>query len=283
MDKIDISVIILTKNEEKNIGDCLESIKNFAKRIIIVDSGSQDGTVKIAEKYGVDIYFNPFINYAKQFNWALDNTNITTEWTMRLDADERMTESLHQEICNIIQNDDININGITLEADLYFLKRKIKFGGPQKRKLMIFRTGIGRIEDKEMDEHTYLTEGISVEAKERFVHYDFKNLTHFIDKMNKYATREMKDYFAFKSKNFAVNENLKDKEIGKTQNAKFNVYYKFPKFVRAILLFIYIYIIKLGFLDGREGFIYHFLYSCWYRILVDAKIFERELLKISNE
>lgn len=280
MRKIDISVIILTKNEEKNLRDCLESLREFAKRVIVVDSGSKDKTIEIAKEYGADIYYNPFINYAKQFNWAIDNTNIETEWTMRLDADERMTPNLHIEIIDMIN--DINqtnsdINGITLEADLYFLKRKISHGGPQKRKLMIFRTGIGRIEDKEMDEHTYLIKGSSIAATEKFIHYDFKDLTHFVDKMNKYASREVEDYFSYKNNKMEVNKNLKDKNINKTQNAKFKFYYKLPKFLRALMLFLYIYIIKLGFLDGTEGFIYHFLYSFWYRLLVDAKIFEKEI------
>ncbi|WP_225968921.1 glycosyltransferase family 2 protein [Carnobacterium sp. 1290_CSPC] len=270
----DITVIILTKNEEKNIEDCLKSLKNFAKRIVIVDSGSTDKTIEIANKYNVDVYFHDFENYAKQFNWGIDNTNISTHWTMRLDADERLTPELCLELENLMNiNKNTTINGITMEAWLYFMGKKIKYGGPKKRKLMVFKTGIGRIEDRNMDEHTILKKGDSIAAKEKFLHYDFKNLTFFIDKLNWYASREVLDYFDYINQD--LDENLKDKAILSTRKKKFGFYYKFPMFIRSWLLFIYFYIFRLGFLDGKEGFIYHYLYQRWYRMLVDAKIYEK--------
>ena len=87
----DVTFIILTKNEEVNLPDCLESIKGFAKRVVVIDSGSTDRTVDIAKRYKADVYEHKFENYARQFNWGIDNTNITTKWTFRLDADERLT------------------------------------------------------------------------------------------------------------------------------------------------------------------------------------------------
>ena len=98
----DVTFIILTKNEEINLPDCLESIKGFAKRIIIIDSGSTDKTIEIAKKYNADIYEHHFENYARQFNWAIDNTNITTKWTFRLDADERLTPELCKELAYLM-------------------------------------------------------------------------------------------------------------------------------------------------------------------------------------
>lgn len=274
----DITVVVLTKNEEINITDCLESLNNFAKRVVVVDSGSEDRTVEIAKEFGADVFSHPFVNYATQFNWALDNTNISTKWTMRLDADERLTPALIDELESLMnEHEHDDVNGITMEAWLYFMGKRLKYGGPQKRKLMVFKTGIGRIEDREMDEHTYLTEGTSVSAKEKFLHYDFKNLTFFIDKMNWYASREVKDYFDYiNHKN--EDDNLNDTTISNTRRKKFGIYYKLPKFVRSWLLFIYVYIFRLGFLDGKEGYIYHYMYSRWYRLLVDAKIHEEEKL-----
>lgn len=273
---VDLTAIILTKNETKNIYDCLKSIEGFAKRAVVVDSGSTDDTVEIAKNFGADIYVHEFENYARQFNWGIDNTNITTKWTLRLDADERLTPELCKELEQLVkQHDDDDVNGITMEAWFYFLEKCIKYGGSKKRKLMAFKTGIGRIEDRKMDEHTVLSEGRSIATIERFIHFDFRNLDYFISKMNWYATREMQDYFAYlagKSK-----EELKDENIGKTRKKKFGVYYKFPMFFRSWLLFIYFYIFKLGFLDGKEGFIYHYMYQRWYRCLVDAKIYEQTI------
>ena len=171
----DVTFIILTKNESINIRDCINSIKGFAKRIVVVDSGSTDDTCEIAKSMGADVYVHPFENYARQFNWGIDNTDITTKWTFRLDADERLTDKLCKTLEKLMcEHDSDDVNGITMEAWLYFMGRKIKHGGSQKRKLMLFKTGIGRIEDRKMDEHTVLSCGTSVYCKERFIHYDFK-------------------------------------------------------------------------------------------------------------
>ncbi len=274
----DVTIIILTKNEEINLPDCLESVKEFAKRVVIVDSGSSDKTEEIARAFGVDFYVHEFENYACQFNWGIDNTDIDTKWTFRLDADERLTPELCAELEAIMEEHDADdVNGVTMEAWLYFMGRKIKHGCHNKRKLMLFKTGIGRIENRKMDEHTVLSEGTSVYAKNRFIHYDFKDMTHWINKMNWYATREMQDYYDFKNGQEYELGNEKDSVISRTRKKKFGFYYRFPMFFRSWLLFMYNYIIKLGFLDGKEGFVYHYMYHRWYRTLVDSKILEQKI------
>lgn len=273
----DVTIVILTKNEEVNLPDCLESVKGFAKRCVVVDSGSIDQTQKIAETFGADFYYHPFENYARQFNWALDNTNITTKWTFRLDADERLTPKLCEELTQLMkEHADDDVNGISMEASLFFMGKEMKHGGPQKRKLMLFKTGMARIEDRKMDEHTILSSGIAIDCREKFLHYDFKDMSFWINKLNWYATREMQDYFEFiNGKDASINAN--DKEINKIRNIKFGVYYKFPKFLRCWLMFVYAYVFQLGFLDGKEGFMYHWTYHRFYRTLVDCKIMEQEL------
>lgn len=280
---IDVTVVILTKNEEINLTDCINSTNGFAKRVVVVDSFSTDKTEEIARKLGADFYQNKFIDYATQFNWALDNTRINTKWTFRLDADERLTPELCLELTSLVEkhNDD-DVNGVTMEAWLYFMGKKIKHGCHNKRKLMLFKTGIGRIEERKMDEHTILSKGKSIYARQRFIHYDFKDITHWINKMNWYATREMQDYYEFKSgKSQIINE--QDTMIKTTRKKKYGFYYRLPMFFRSWLLFVYYYIFKLGFLDGKEGFIYHWMYHRWYRALVDAKILEQKLTNKSFE
>ena len=274
---IDVTVVILTKNEEANLPDCIRSVEGFAKRVVVVDSYSDDKTEEVAREMGADFYQNRFVDYATQFNWALDNTDITTKWTFRLDADERLTPALCKELTALTEKHDADdVNGITMEAWLYFLGRKIKHGCHNKRKLMLFKTGIGRIENRKMDEHTVLSSGTSVYAKNRFIHYDFKDLTQWIRKMNWYATREMQDYYDFKNgKQAELGE--KDAAISSTRKKKFGFYYKLPLFFRSWLLFIYNYVFRLGFLDGKEGFVYHWMYHRWYRALVDAKILEQKI------
>lgn len=272
----DVTILILTKNEELNISKCLESVKGFAKRCVLVDCGSTDRTIEIAKSMGADVYYHPFENYAKQFNWGLDNTNITTKWTFRLDADERLTPALCEELSELMNaHSDDDVNGITMCAWLYFMGKKLTHLKSAKHKLMLFKTGIGRIEDRKMDEHTILSHGTAVEAKEKFLHYDFKDMTFWMSKLNWYATREMQDYMDYVNGANQAIQGEGNEGVNNVRKKKFGLYYKLPMFFRCFLLFLYFYIYKGQFLDGKEGFIYCFMYNYWYRTLVDAKIYEQ--------
>lgn len=269
----DVTIIILTKNEEKNLPLCLESVKGFAKRCVVVDSGSTDWTKEIALEHGADFYDNPFVNYATQFNWGLDNTSISTKWVVRLDADERFTPGLCAELEKLMpQHENDDINGFILEARLFFMDKELKHGGSRKKKLMVFKNGIGRVENRKMDEHTVLSKGTAIEVKEPFLHYDFKDLSTYVKKLNWYATREMQDYMEgmFPKEGFDAS----NADIEKVRNRK-TKYYKAPMFWRCWGYFFYAYLIKGNFRNGKEGFIYSFLYHLYYRLLVDAKIYEQ--------
>lgn len=272
-----LTAIILTRNEEKNIGECLKSIQGFASRAVVVDCGSTDGTVDIAKSLGAEVIFHEFSYYAAQFNWAIDNANIDTEWILRLDADERLTPAVVEEAGMIMQSQEAlagEVNGITMESIFYFMGRPILHGLKKKRKMMIFRRGVGRIEDRKRDAHSILSHGRSASLKSRFLHYDFKDLSSYIKRYNWYAGREMQDYIAFKQG--ASTEVNTDKRIQAQRKKKFGLYYRAPRFIRAWLWFVYNYIFRLGFLDGREGFLFHYFECLWYRMLVDARIYEYE-------
>lgn len=271
----DLSVIVLTMNEEKNIEKCIRSVQGFAKRIIVVDSGSTDKTIDIAKSFGADVYFHEFENYARQFNWGLDNTEINTRWVLRLDADEVIPPELSEEMKEEMEkHKDDNINGMQLKLKQCFLGRWLKHGGSYPFiKLMLFKYGIGRIEDRKMDEHTVLSEGTTILLKNDALHYDFKDISNYIKKHNWYATRETQDYISMNMDSSVAA--LEEGNMKKHRKQK-AMYYKLPKFFRAFALFFYSYFLKLGFLDGKEGFIYHVLENFWYRFLVDVKIYEYE-------
>lgn len=269
----DVTAIVLTLNEEKNIGECLKSVAGFCSRVVVIDSGSTDDTLNIARSYGADVYEHPFTYYAAQYNWGVDNANITTAWTLRLDADERFTPAVCARSEKLMQehaNDDVN--GIVMEADFFFLGRMMKHGGSKKRKIMLFKTGKGRIEDRKRDAHTILLEGRTVAIPEKYLHYDFKDLTSYIARYNWYAIRELSDYIAFEQG--ASTDANTDPKLMQHRKKKFTVYYRAPMFLRAWLWFVYNYYFRLGFLDGKEGYLYHYFESYWYRFLVDAKIYE---------
>lgn len=258
--KSPISVIILTYNEELNIEDCLKSVTGFADEVFVVDSYSTDKTLDIAKRYGAKIVQHPYENQAQQFNWALDNLNIKTEWVLRLDADEYLTEELKNEITEKLKNMASNINGFYLKRKNYFMGRWIKYGGYYPTWILrLFRNGKARSEQRAMDEHIILSEGKAGKFKSDFVDDNKKDLTWWIAKHNNYAWREASDVMS-----------------GSYGRGKKKFYYHLPLFCRAFAFFIYRYFFRLGFLDGKEGLIFHFLQCFWYRFLIDAKIYEHK-------
>lgn len=140
----------------------------------------------------------------------------------------------------------------------------------------IFRNGFGRYEDRAMGEHIVVNSGSTAMLSNDCLHYDFKSLDAWIDKHNKYAIREVDDYYAVRSANSELANLYGEAEKAKT--LRDGLYYRLPKFFRAHLYFFYRYYVKLGFLDGKPGKIYAFLQAYWYRYLVDAKLYEREIM-----
>ena len=272
---IDLTAIVLTFNEECNIGDCLESLKDLASRIIVVDSFSTDKTQEICKNFGVDFFQHEFVNQAQQFEYALKNFNISTKWVIRLDADERLTLKSKNEIeslCSLHNNDDVN--GLVLRFKLFFLGKYLKHGGTYPvRKMVVFKYGFAEIERKNMDEHIVLLSGKSVECKEDCLHHDCKTIFDWIEKHNKYSNREVSDFFSNKQTQL----DLLDTKAKRKNKIKNNFYYKLPPGFRAWAYYIFRYYFRFGFLDGKPGKYYAFLQAYWYRYLVDIKLFERRI------
>lgn len=273
-----ITVIILTKDEEKNIGRCIRSVKRIAERIVVVDSGSTDDTVSIAKSLGAEVFLHPFKHYADQFNWAIDNVGIETTWVYRIDADEYITTKLADEIilkCKKHENDDVT--AFLMKHKVYFLGKCLMHGGVYPFvKITVFKPRYARFEDIAMGGHIVPTKGRCLKFENNCIHNDLKTLSELIDKHNSYATREMMDYFNEISQETQLNLY---REARLTRTIRNKIYYHLPPFFRAKLYYYYRYYAKLGFLDGKEGKIYAFLQAYWYRFLVDAKIYEKESSK----
>ena len=269
----DLTAIILTKNEELNIEHCINSVLPVAKRIVVVDSYSTDRTVELAKGLGAEVHQHEFINYARQFRYAMEIADIQTTWVLRIDADERLTSASAEEINRLCaEHEKTDVNGLILRFEVNFMGRKLRHGGIYPfRKLLVFKYGKGQIEDKNMDEHIVLSEGRAIETKEDCEHHDYKDLTFYVDKHNWYASREVQDYLANQVSSDSLDRSARLKNF-----IKFKIYYKLPMGTRAHLYYWYRYYLKLGFLDGREGKIFAFLQAYWYRFLVDAKIYEAE-------
>lgn len=279
----DLTTIILTFNEEKNIADAINSVKDVSKRVVVIDSFSTDKTVEIAKSLGAEIFQNKWINYATQYQFGINVSNIKTKWILRLDADERLTNQSAKEINELCDNNaNTDVNGIIIRLEVNFLGKSLKHGGIYPLKVLrIYKNNIGYIESRNMDEHIVLKEGKTIEMKTDCLHHDYKDLSTWIDKHNKYSSREVIDYYEnieSEKELISLNKSAKIKRF-----IKFNIYYKLPLGTRAHLYYLYRYYFKMGFLDGKEGKIFAFMQAYWYRFLVDAKIFEKKKLVNENE
>ena len=277
----DLTVLILTYNEELHIARVLSCISTIAKEVFIIDSGSTDNTVEIAERYGAHVLYNKFINQAKQLQWALDNTFINTSWIMRLDADETLEPDLIEEMALKLPILPSDVVGINLKRKHFFMDRWIRHGGRYPlRMLRIWRQGCGRIEDRWMDEHIVTSGGRVITFNGGFADHNLNDLTYFIEKHNKYATREAIDVLNQRLNLFpidgALNSENSSMQASIKRQIKERLYNKIPFGFSTTMYFLWRYIIRLGFLDGVPGLIYHFLQGWWYRFLFGAKILELE-------
>ena len=268
-----ISAIVLTYNEEQHIKRCIKSLLQITDKIFVIDSYSSDNTTKIASEMGATVLYNQWENnYSKQFNWALKNAPIDSDWVIRIDADEYLSDKLIYEINNKLNNLSNNIAGIELTLDRYFLERKIRYGVGKIRQIRIFRKDRAICEPRMMDEHI-MVEGDIIRFKGHWVDNNLSTIQEWTSKHNYYAIREAIDYLNL------CNDNDINNEYSYSYNA-FNKhknkerYSKLPLFLRAFIYFCLRYFIRGGFLDGKEGFLWHFLQGWWYRTLVDAKLFE---------
>lgn len=301
---LDITVIVLTYNEELHIRRCLERIAPVAKKVYIVDSPSTDKTVEIVQEVqevqkvqggaDVEVVVHKYPgNQAEQFNWALDNLPIDTEWVLRLDADEYLTPELIEEMSSKLSTLNPNVSAVVLPLGRAFMGRVLKHGIVNGISMIrLFRRGKARYEARVMDEHLQVLEGETVTFENKFVDDNRLPLSKFKEKHRNYARREASIYLSDKYELFShlgsshnsststehqLNESKHDgqlAEVVQAKRAQKDKYAKMPLFLRAVAYFCYRYFFKLGFLDGKEGFYWDFHQGLWYRWLVDKNILE---------
>jgi glycosyltransferase involved in cell wall biosynthesis len=274
---VTLTVVILTRNEERHIARAIRSVAGLADRVFVIDSGSTDRTVEIAENAGAMVLPNPWVNHAIQFNWALDQLPPDTDWVFRLDADEVVSAALAAEIKARLGSLSPGIAGVYISRRMTFLGRPIKWGGVfPVRVLRLFRHGRGRCENRWMDEHV-LVDGETAEFKGEIVDDNLNSLTWWTEKHNAYASREVVDLMNLEY-GFMAHETVADlrggQQAGVKRWIKEKVYARLPGGIRAFIYFLYRYVLRLGFLDGKEGTAFHVLQGFWYRFLVDAKLHE---------
>jgi glycosyltransferase involved in cell wall biosynthesis len=281
-----ISAIVLTYNEALHLARCLKSIAPLKPEIIVVDSFSTDKTLQIAHEFGATILRHEWTNYASQFNWALDQIDTDTDWVLRIDADEYLTPELTDQLILHLQTLAGEIEGVIVDRQIIFQGKQIAFGGVLPvQVLRLFRYGSGRCEERWMDEHIKV-KGPSVRLPGNLIDENLNSLSWWVDKHNHYASREAVDLLNLEY-NFIKTDSVASLSNGSEASfkrwVKENIYAKLPLTLRSLSYFLYRYILRLGFLDGRSGATFHILQGFWYRYLVDAKVTEVKLYAKKND
>jgi glycosyltransferase involved in cell wall biosynthesis len=281
-EKIPVSVLIPAKNEEKNLPACLESVAR-ADEIFVVDSQSSDRSCEIVESYGANVvqfYFNG--GWPKKKNWSLENLPFRNEWVLIVDCDERITPELWDEMAKAIE--DPNYNGYYLNRRVFFLGKWIRYGGKYPDwNLRLFKHKVGRYEnlktedipntgDNEVHEHVIL-EGKAGYLKNDMMHIDFRDIYHWLERHNRYSNWEARVYYNLLhdvDASGTIGANLFGDSVQRKRFLK-RIWVRLP--FKPLLRFILFYIIRLGFLDGRAGYIYGRLLS-QYEYQIGVKLYE---------
>lgn len=269
---VSLTAIVLCRDEAIHIGRAIDSVHRVGGRVFLVDSGSRDDTVAIADGLGAIIAHRPWTTYAEQFQWAMDHCPVDSAWVCRLDADEYFTPALIAELRSVLPKLDPSIAGLTAKRRMMFRGRWMRHGGLYPTWMVRFwRQGQARIETI-MDEHIIVHGGAVAALKNDFVDDNRKPLPEWIAKHLRYADREA--------------ANVRDNDHGdiaglerrarRVRRWKVGIYYRLPPITRAYAYWFYRYILRLGLIDGQEAYQFHLLQGLWYRLMVDLHLLQRD-------
>ena len=277
----DVSVVIPTRNEEENLPAALQSVC-WASEVIVVDSHSTDGTVRIAQDAGAEVVQFDYPGHGpKKKNWTLDNLELKNEWVLLLDADERVTPALRREIEACLR--DPGADGYCLDRELVFMGRPLRCFRPNWN-VRLFRHRLARFEDlgltelpgtgdNEIHEHVVLDGRLGF-LRNPLLHADDRGMTAWLDRHNKYATWEAHLYRMFRETRVGVGPlGLLRLDPFHRKRALRRIWVRLP--MRPALRFLVWYVLRRGFLDGRPGFFFCLLMA-YYEVTINAKLHELE-------
>jgi glycosyltransferase involved in cell wall biosynthesis len=280
-----ITAIIPTYNEEANLEACMQGLSGWIGEVFVVDSGSTDATIAIAEQYGARVVRHPFETHARQWAWALENLPCSHEWILGLDADQRVTPALRAEIVRLFTEDAETlrvVNGFYMNRRQIFRGRWIRHGGYYPKYLLkLVRRQRVRIDSNDFLDHHLHVAGRTAKLRQDLIEDNRKenDIAFWIDKHVRYAALLALEERLRRAGGAApITPSLRGNPDQRALWQK-RVWWTLPRYARPFLYFAYRYFIRLGFLDGREGLIFHFLHACWFRLLVDIKLDEMKQLE----
>lgn len=273
--KLDCIVAILTYNSSAIIEETLLQALKVSPKVFLVDSGSTDNTVDIAVQLGCEVVTRKFKNYGDQRNWTIEQLNHRCDWQLHLDADEVLDELAIRSIDEAMKAGKSKT--FLLRRRDYFMGKVLKYSGLNPWHLRLFVSGTTRCENRLYDQH--FVSSIRAQRLSGYMHdKNAMKLSDWIARHNRWSDLEADEYSASKNEEASDNPNiLQGNPFGDTrERTRFlkQIYYKLPGSSRVVLYFVYRYVFRLGFLDGKVGFYFAFFQALWFRMLVDAKIYE---------
>lgn len=278
---VPVSVLIPTFNEEVHLADCLASVVGWASEIFVVDSYSTDGTQEIAANFGVQLVPHRFEGYALQKNWALEYLGLKNEWVLILDADERVTPELRDEIAELLNANENTMAGYYLNRRFVFFGKWIRHcGWYPSWNMRLFKHRLGRYELREVDEHVVL-DGPARYCKHDLIHEDLRGIAAWIEKHNKYSSLNARIHLRIEegSNSGELEPRLFGSAAARKRFIKEYIWPHLPG--RALFFFLYMYVFRLGFLDGRHGFHFCVMHAVFQQFVVVKEWEQEQHQKIS--
>lgn len=273
--RADIDVLIQTKNEQANLPHAIESVRDWVRQVFVVDSGSSDRTVEIGRAMGATVVHQDWLGYARQKNWALDNLPFEASWIFILDADELILPELRDELLAIAARpiDQVEHTAFNINRYFIFLNKRIRHCGFYPSwNIRFFKRGKARYEEREVHEHM-LVDGEVGYLKGHMEHNDRRGLEHYMAKHNHYSTLEAREIYRVMIGQSQAN--YQAKFFGDTQQRnrwiKKYIYPQLP--AKWLARFVWMYVFKLGFLDGMAGLRFSLFMSA-YELLIGLKLVE---------
>jgi glycosyltransferase involved in cell wall biosynthesis len=281
---LNIVAIILTFNSEAAIAKVINSCKAIASRIFVVDSYSSDKTLEIVKSLGCELVQHEFENYSKQRNWAQTNAQLQPDdWVLHLDSDEMLSPELARAIAQIKAGGQAvhpEIEGYLMQRLSYFLGKPIKYGhiNPSWH-LRLYRADKGFCEERLYDQH-FVVPGKTQKLDGLLLDLQLTTIERWTAAHNRWSSAEAIEQTKpgnqqsdrlLAGKLFTTDWRMQKRWV------KNNIWGRVPLFWRSFIFFFYSYFLRLGFLDGKAGLVYHVLQSFWFKFLIDAKILEIQL------
>jgi glycosyltransferase involved in cell wall biosynthesis len=272
-----VTVVVLTFNEERNLPACLASVAGWVEDVFVVDSGSTDRTASIAREFGAAVVTHPFESHTRQWQWALSNLAIRTPWVLALDADQSVTPELRAAMTDALARwtGSDAPSGVYVNRRQIFRGRWIRHGGYYPKYLLkLFRRESVRLDEADLVDHHFDVQGPTSVLEGDLIE-DNRNeheIAVWIAKHNRYAVLQAREEIS-RWTGGAAGRGRSGRLFGSPDERtrwKKALWNRLPLYVRPFAYFFYRYLLRLGFLDGKQGFVFHFMQAFWYRLLVDV-------------